>query len=75
MQQKEEHLDLLAKFLRTCPKSLTDVMVQNDTALHIALKFDNFEAFKLLVGWLGSCKVKFKQPSCWLYSVPNLLVF
>ena len=21
------------------------------------------------------CKVEFYQPSCWLYSVPNLLVF
>ena len=21
------------------------------------------------------CKVEFNQPSCWLYSVPNLLVF
>ena len=23
----------------------------------------------------GDCKVKFNQPSCWLYSVTNLLVF
>ena len=23
----------------------------------------------------GDCKVQFNQPSCWLYSVPNLLVF
>ena len=23
----------------------------------------------------GNCKVEFYQPSCWLYSVPNLLVF
>ena len=23
----------------------------------------------------GDCKVEFYQPSCWLYSVPNLLVF
>ena len=23
----------------------------------------------------GDCKVDFNQPSCWLYSVPNLLVF
>ena len=23
----------------------------------------------------GDCKVKFIQPSCWLYSMPNLLVF
>ena len=23
----------------------------------------------------GDCKVEFYQPSCWLYFVPNLLVF
>ena len=23
----------------------------------------------------GDCKVEFNQPSCWLYSVPNLLIF
>ena len=23
----------------------------------------------------GDCKVKFNQASCWLYSMPNLLVF
>ena len=23
----------------------------------------------------GDCKVEFYQPSCWLYSVPSLLVF
>ena len=23
----------------------------------------------------GDCKVKFNQPSCWLYSVQNLFVF
>ena len=23
----------------------------------------------------GDCEVEFYQPSCWLYSVPNLLVF
>uniref|UniRef100_A0A7N2KLH1 Uncharacterized protein n=1 Tax=Quercus lobata TaxID=97700 RepID=A0A7N2KLH1_QUELO len=29
-----------------------DLMTQNDTALHIALKYDKLEAFKFLVGWL-----------------------
>ena len=28
-----------------------------------------------LFGLVGWCKVEFNQPSCWLYSVPNLLVF
>ena len=37
--------------------------------------------FHPLFGWWGKtkgkwkCKVEFIQPSCWLYSVPNLLVF
>ena len=26
-------------------------------------------------GYRYVCKVQFNQPSCWLYSVPNLLVF
>ena len=25
--------------------------------------------------WNANCKVEFNQPSYWLYSVPNLLVF
>ena len=27
------------------------------------------------IGKGGDCKVEFNQPSCWLYFVPNLLVF
>ena len=34
---------------------------------------NNFHFFTLL--FHISCKVEFYQPSCWLYSVPNLLVF
>ncbi|KAK7857219.1 ankyrin repeat-containing protein bda1 [Quercus suber] len=47
-----DNLDLLDKFLLVCPNSITDVMVRNETALHIALKYDNLEAFKFLMGWL-----------------------
>ena len=47
-----DHLNLLAKFLSFCPKSIVDVTIRNETALHIALKHDNLEAFKFLVGWL-----------------------
>ena len=28
----------------------------------------------ILVNVITKCKVEFNQPSCWLYSVPNLLV-
>ena len=38
-----------------------------------------FFFLKLLLSYvmlaLLFCKVEFNQPSCWLYSVPNLLVF
>ena len=47
-----DNLDLLDKFLLVCPNSITDVTVQNETVLHIALKYDNLEAFKFLMGWL-----------------------
>ena len=48
-----DNLDLLDKFLLVCPNSIADVTVRNETALHIALKYDNLEAFKFLVRWLG----------------------
>ena len=32
-----------------------------------------FSFFKIWL-WICNCKVEFNQPSCWLYSVPNLLV-
>ena len=47
-----DHLALLEKFLSVCPDSITDVTTQNETALHIALKNNQLEAFKFLVGWL-----------------------
>ena len=31
--------------------------------------------FRVLSKNMGVCKVEFNQSSCWLYSVPNLLVF
>ena len=49
---KDDHLDLLEKFLLICPDSITDVSTRNETVLHIALKNDKLNAFKLLVGWL-----------------------
>ncbi|KAL4601321.1 hypothetical protein ACB092_11G264100 [Castanea dentata] len=49
----DHHLDLLEEFLLVCPDSIADVTVQNETALHLALKYDKLEAFKFFVGWLG----------------------
>ncbi|XP_075646265.1 uncharacterized protein LOC142617347 [Castanea sativa] len=49
----DHHIDLLDKFLLVCSDSVGDVTVRDETALHIALKNDQLEAFKFLVGWLG----------------------
>ena len=53
-----DHLDLLVEFLSLCPHSIEDVTIRNETALHIALKYDKLEAFKLLVGWLRQNRSK-----------------
>ena len=42
------NLDLLSKFLSVCPQSIEDLTIRNETALHIALKNNKLEAFKLL---------------------------
>ena len=49
----DHHLDLLEEFLLVCSDSFANVIVQNETALHIALKYDKLETFKFFVGWLG----------------------
>ena len=43
---------LLAEFLSFCPDSIEDVTIQNETALHVALKNEKLKAFTFLVGWL-----------------------
>ncbi|KAM4082619.1 hypothetical protein ACJW30_11G189000 [Castanea mollissima] len=49
-----EHLNFLDEFLLLCPNSITDVTVQNETVLHIALKNTRLEAFQFFVGWLAN---------------------
>ena len=64
-----DQLNLLYKFLSCCPKSIVDVTTGNETALHIALKHDNLEAFKFMVGWLKrSC---FKNAASYERNVLN----
>ena len=48
----KDYLALLENILSVCSDSITDVTTRNETALHIALKNNNLEAFKFLVGWL-----------------------
>ena len=65
-----DQLNLLYKFLSCCPKSIVDVTTGNETALHIALKHDNLEAFKFMVGWLKrSC---FKNAASYERNVLNV---
>ncbi|KAF2318785.1 hypothetical protein GH714_010713 [Hevea brasiliensis] len=49
---EQGNLHLLDRFLLVCPKSIEDVTIRNETALHIALRNDMFEAFEFLVGRL-----------------------
>ena len=48
----KDYLALLEIVLLVCTDSITNVTTRNETALHIALKYNNLEAFKFLVGWL-----------------------
>ncbi|XP_027357034.1 ankyrin repeat-containing protein BDA1-like [Abrus precatorius] len=45
-------LDVVVKFLSACPSSIEDVTVKSETALHIAVKYNQFQALEVLVGWL-----------------------
>ncbi|XLR70129.1 hypothetical protein S83_020801 [Arachis hypogaea] len=48
----EENFTTLLEFLDTCPDSIGDVNVRNETALHVALRCENITAFQVLLGWL-----------------------
>ncbi|KAL0002196.1 hypothetical protein SO802_015977 [Lithocarpus litseifolius] len=54
----DDQLDLLAEFLSICPDSIEDVTTRNETALHIALKYNRLEAFKFLVEWIRQKRSK-----------------
>jgi ankyrin repeat protein len=59
-------VELLANFLFACPDSIEDVTARDETALHIAVKNEQFESLQVLVGWLkanykkGARKLEFK---------------
>jgi ankyrin repeat protein len=43
---------MLANFLRVCPESIEYLTVRRETALHIAVKNEQYEALQVLVSWL-----------------------
>lgn len=47
-------VELLASFLFACPESIEYLTVRFDTALHIAIKNEQYEALRVLVRWLRS---------------------
>ncbi|KAF8030688.1 hypothetical protein BT93_D0005 [Corymbia citriodora subsp. variegata] len=48
----DNELELLAEFLVDCKSSIKDLTSQCETAVHVAVKNHNLEAFKVLLGWL-----------------------
>ncbi|KAL7183333.1 hypothetical protein ACSBR1_041920 [Camellia fascicularis] len=46
------NIDLLAEFLLACPESIMDRTIQDEIALHIAVKNSKLQAFKVLLRWL-----------------------
>lgn len=45
-------VDLLTEFLMASPKSIVDVNVRGETALHIAVSNGRYEELKALTGWI-----------------------
>ncbi|XVE50778.1 hypothetical protein DITRI_Ditri01bG0190400 [Diplodiscus trichospermus] len=46
------NLELLAEFLRACPRSIKEVNIRGETALHVAAKGNMVKALQILVNWL-----------------------
>ena len=49
-------VELLANFLFTCPESIEYLTVRFETALHIAVMNEQYEALQVLLGWLKTNK-------------------
>lgn len=49
-------VELVAKFLIDCPESVEYLTVREETALHIAVKNEQYEVFEVLVIWLKTNK-------------------
>ncbi|CAN6878521.1 unnamed protein product [Brassica oleracea] len=44
--------ELLSEFLFACPSSVEDLTIKCETAVHVAVKSQQFMAFKVLLGWV-----------------------
>ncbi|XP_039057828.1 ankyrin repeat-containing protein BDA1-like [Hibiscus syriacus] len=60
---------LLFEFLEACPESIEDDTIRGETALHLSLKHDDVEAFKLQLGWLQRSRTETMSDSYILLDV------
>ncbi|XP_017977063.1 PREDICTED: ankyrin repeat-containing protein At3g12360 [Theobroma cacao] len=51
-------VEIINELISTCPKCITDVTSYGETALHLAVKNNQFPAFSVLVNWLENLKEK-----------------
>ncbi|XP_030474745.1 ankyrin repeat-containing protein BDA1-like [Syzygium oleosum] len=51
-KEGDMEVELLAEFLATCNSSINDLTSRCETAVHVAVKNHNLQAFKVLLGWL-----------------------
>ncbi|KAJ8765934.1 hypothetical protein K2173_020450 [Erythroxylum novogranatense] len=60
---------IMAEIFEACPESILDVTNNGDTAMHIALRSGQIEAFEILLGWLRRCV--FKDSNFWQRELLN----
>ncbi|KAK6240147.1 hypothetical protein QUC31_005616 [Theobroma cacao] len=51
-------VEIINELISTCPRCITDVTSYGETALHLAVKNNQFPAFSVLVNWLENLKEK-----------------
>ncbi|XVF79714.1 hypothetical protein PTKIN_Ptkin15bG0011600 [Pterospermum kingtungense] len=45
-------IEIIDELISTCPNSIADVTIHGETALHLAVKNNQFPAFSVLINWL-----------------------
>ncbi|MED6158241.1 hypothetical protein PIB30_030988 [Stylosanthes scabra] len=54
----DENIQLLIEFLEIYPDSIEDVNVRRESALHIAIRYGNLRAFRVMFSWLKQNTLK-----------------
>ncbi|KAL5551312.1 hypothetical protein UlMin_001488, partial [Ulmus minor] len=75
VQGREEGMeDLLAEFLVACPKSIQELTIRKETALHIAAKSLRIEALEIILGWLERAELKSRRVLKWANDEGNTVL-